>query len=647
VRTNYLSTCILCLATLLYTGIAAQSPLPPTQWAYHYGGSSVDIPFVIKFTSDGGTIVGGYTDSKDGDIDAHTPREYWDLWVAKLDRCGTIQWEQSFGGTGYESARDIVQTSDGGYMVLGETNSTDGGVIAGFGGPKDIWLLKLGAAGNLVWQKRYGGTGLDIGNHIEITSDGGFLIAASTSSNDGNIHGNHGTGGYTDGALIKLTAAGAVQWSKCYGGSKNEELFDIEIINGKTYLAGFTNSVDGDIPPSQQNYDVWLLALDANGNKIFSKIYGGSQNDVAYAMTKGVDGTLTLAGYTTSNDGDVSGAKGSQDYWVTNIDQNGKLNWQKVLGGTEADYANTIITDEDSSYIIGGISYSDDGDITNALGEGDYWTVKLDATGKLVWKRNWGGGSSDHLRYMIHDPLMNEYYLAGDSESGDGDFANARGETDFAIIKLKIPELLSKDSAVCSINGFIPVQDTLRDACGYDSVIVNYSPVLLNGPFANMRKADTIFIGQSVTLHSAGNGTITWDSHPSLSCTDCPDPVASPTTTTIYTATNSLPNGCQVSDRFTVVVLTDAVVMTPSAFTPNGDGLNDYFGPVGKVPEGFRLQIFNRNGETVFKSSSISQKWDGVYKGVKQPSSVFIYMIEYKDLQNKPHLQKGTLTLIR
>ncbi|MEP7373312.1 MAG: gliding motility-associated C-terminal domain-containing protein [Chitinophagaceae bacterium] len=646
-RTNYLSICFLCLAALLDTGIAAQSPLPPKQWAYHYGGSSVDIPFVIKFTSDGGTIVAGYTDSKDGDIDAHTSREYWDLWVAKLDKCGTIQWEQSFGGTGYESARDIVQTSDGGYMVLGETNSTDGGVIAGFGGTKDIWLLKLGAAGNLIWQKRYGGTGLDIGNHIEITSDGGFLIAASTSSNDGNIHGNHGTGGYTDGALIKITAAGAVQWSKCYGGSKNEELFDFEIINGKTYLAGFTNSIDGDIPPDQKNYDVWLLALDANGNKIFSKIYGGSQNDVAYSMTKGADGTLTLAGYTTSNDGDVSGARGSQDYWVTNIDLNGKLNWQKVLGGTDADYANTIVTDKDSGYIVGGISYSDDGDITNALGEGDYWTVKLDAEGKLVWKHNWGGGGSDHLRYMINDTARNEYYLAGDSESGDGDFTDSKGETDFAIIKLKIPELLSKDSAVCSINGYIPVQDTLRDACGYDSVIVNYKPVLLNGPFADMRKADTIFAGQSVTLHSTGNGNITWSSHASLSCNDCPDPVASPTTTTAYTATNSLPNGCQVSDKFTVVVLTDAVVMTPNAFTPNGDGLNDYFGPVGKVPETFRLQIFNRNGEVVFKSSSINQKWDGVYKGVRQPPSVFIYMIEYKDLQNKPHQQKGTLTLIR
>jgi len=647
VRINYHFICLLCIGILMYAGLAAQTSLPPVQWTKHYGGSNVDIPFVIKFTADGGTVVAGYTDSKDGDINPHAPREYWDLWVAKLDRCGTIQWEQSFGGTGYESARDIVQTSDGGYLLLGETNSTDGGVVAGFGGTKDIWLLKLTAAGTLVWQKRLGGSGLDIGNHIEPTNDGGYLIAASSSSNDGNIHGNHGTGGFTDGVLIKINAAGAVQWTKCFGGSKNEELFDIEIINGKTYLAGFTNSVDGDIPPSQQNYDVWLLALDANGNKIFSKIYGGSQNDVAYSMTKGADGSLTLAGYTTSNDGDVSGAKGSQDYWVMNVDQNGKLNWQKVLGGSEADYANAIITDEDSSYIIGGISYSDDGDVTNALGEGDYWTVKLDAQGKLVWKQNWGGGSSDHLRYMIHDPVLNEYYLAGDSESDDGDFTESLGETDFAIIKLKIPELLNKDSAVCSVNGYIPVQDTLRDACGYDSVLVNYIPVLLNGTFSDTRKADTIFAGQNVQIFSNGNGNITWNADASLSCIDCPDPIASPTVTTIYTATNSLPNGCQVADRFTVVVLNDAVVMTPTAFTPNGDGLNDFFGPIGKVPDNYRLQIFNRNGETVFKSSAIGQRWDGRYKGVMQPSSVFIYVIEYKDIQNKTHQQKGTFTLIR
>jgi gliding motility-associated-like protein len=638
---------ILFFLAAIYAGqTAAQTQLPPMQWALQYGGGNVDIPYSIKFTSDGGTIVAGYTDSKTGDVSPQPNRDYWDLWILKLDKCGTIQWEKSFGGTGYESARDIAQTSDGGYIVLGETNSTDGGVIAGYGGTKDIWLLKITATGTLQWQKRYGGTGLDIGNHLEITSDGGYLIAASSSSNDGDIRGNHGSGGYTDGVIMKITAAGAVQWSKCYGGSKNEELFDFEIINGTTFLTGFTNSIDGDIPPDQKNYDVWLLAIDAGGNKIFSKIYGGSQNDVAYCMTKGADGSLTLAGYTTSTDGDVSGAKGSQDYWIINVSTKGQLNWQKDLGGTDAEYAKTIITDKDSSYIIGGISYSNNGDVTGALGEGDFWTVKLSPTGNVVWKRNWGGRDNDHMRFMINDTAKNEYYLAGDSESDDGDFSNSKGETDFAIIKLKIPELQTKDSAVCNINGPIP-QDTLRDACGYDSAIVTYKPVLINGPFNSIRKVDSIFAGQTVMLHTNGNGTIVWNSHSSLSCTNCPDPVASPLTTTTYTATNLLANDCQVSDQFTVVVLNDAVVMIPNAFTPNGDGLNDYFGPIGKVPEGYKMQLYNRNGEIVFKSSSINQRWNGMFRGQLQPTSIFIYLIDYKDLQNKSHQQKGTFMLIR
>ena len=87
--------------------------------------------------------------------------------------------------------------------------------------------------------------------------------------------------------------------------------------------------------------------------------------------------------------------------------------------------------------------------------------------------------------------------------------------------------------------------------------------------------------------------------------------------------------------------------MTPTAFTPNGDGMNDYFGPLGKVPEQYTLKIFNRNGELVFKSSAINQRWDGRYKGQLQPASVFIYFIDYRDLQNKPHQQKGSFTLIR
>jgi gliding motility-associated-like protein len=621
--------------------------MPTLNWAKHYGGINVDIPYVIKFTPDGGTIVAGYTDSKDGQVSPKPNRDYWDLWVVKLSSCGNVEWEKSIGGTGYESARDISPTADGGYIVLGETNSTDGDVVAGFGGTKDIWLIKLTAAGNITWQKRYGGSGLDIGNQLVITSDGSYLVAATSSSNDGNVTGNHSTGTFTDGVLLKIDANGALQWSKCFGGSKNDELLSIVLTNNKIFVAGYANSIDGDIPPSQKNYDVWLLSLDANANKIYSKIYGGSQNDVAYSMVLGADESLCMAGYTTSNDGNVNGAKGSQDYWVLNVNQNGNVNWQKVLGGTLADYANVIINDADKGYLVGGISYSNNGDVTTAKGKGDYWVAKLAANGNVVWTNSWGGNGADNLHCIIRKSSPEEYYFAGDSESPDGDFKNSFGDADFGIIKFKKPLKQLKDSVVCNTAGFNAVPDTLKDACGFDSVIVSYKPISLNGPFNNIKKADTIFAGQTIKLPYNGNGSVTWSAHPTLSCFNCANPVATPAATTVYFATNISAEGCQVMDSFKVVVLTDAIIKIPNAFTPNGDGKNDFFGPMGKVPEGYSLQVYNRFGDIVFKSSSLSNRWDGTYNGLAQPGGVFVYIVIYKDLQNKVHQQKGTFILIK
>ena len=453
---------IVCLHVL-----PATAQLPSILWAKKFGGSGADVPYSIKFTPDGGTIAAGYTTSKDGIIGNNPSRDYWDLWVVKISKCGDFQWQRSFGGNDYETARDIITTPDGGYLVLGETNSTDGDVIAGYGGTKDIWLLKLDASGNLQWQKRYGGNGLDIGNNIQLLPDGNYLIAASTSSNDGDFTGNHGTAGYTDGALLKIDPSGTVLWTKCYGGSKNDELLDIEIIDNKIYVAGYANSIDGDIPPTQKNYDVWLLCTDMNGTISFSKIFGGSQNDVAYSMCKGNDGTLTLAGYTTSNDGNVTGAKGSQDFWILNVSATGVLKWQQTAGGTDAEYANSVIADSDGGYIAGGISYSEDGDVDNQKEEGDYWVIKLNAIGQIQWKQNYGGKETDHLHSIIFNPDLNEYYLSGDAASIDGDFNDGQPNTDFGIIKLKLPNI---DTIVCESENTVP--DTLQDICGYDSVII-------------------------------------------------------------------------------------------------------------------------------------------------------------------------------
>jgi len=573
-----------CHAALIWMAcMILQAPLiaqiPPLQWTKQFGGSSTDIPYSIKFTVDGGCIIAGYTDSKDGDIQQHAQRDYWDLWILKLDKCGNIQWERSFGGTDYETAKDVIQTSDGGYMIAGETSSTDGDVISGYGSTRDIWVLKLDANGNLQWQKRYGGNGLDIGNNIYPLSDGNFLIAASSSSNDGDITGNHGTGGYTDGVLMKIDASGNMLWSKCYGGSKNDELLNIQVINNKIFVCGYANSTDGDIPSNQKNYDVWFLSTDMDGNKQFSKIYGGSQNDVAYSMAKGTDNTLTLAGYTTSRDGDVSGDKGSQDFWILNLDLNGMLKWQVTAGGTDAEYADVIIADKDGGYIAGGVSYSSDIDVTEPKGEGDYWVMKISAAGKISWKKNLGGDENDHLRSIAYQPALNEYLFAGDTESSDGDFKKGNGNADFGIFKFKQPEIILIDTAVCPGTPFVQVTDTLKDICGYDSAVVMFHPNSKNCEFAYLTKSDTLYI--------------------------------------------------------------------PNAFTPNGDGKNDVFGPAGKIQGEYLMKVFNRNGEIVFQSNDINTRWNGIYRGMPQPTGTFVYIIRYANLHNEMKLKKGSFVLIR
>jgi gliding motility-associated-like protein len=646
VKNRILIALLTAACSLVLVPCACFSQLPSQIWTRNYGGSAVDVPFTIKRTIDGGTIIGGYTTSKDEMVSNDPAREYWDLWIIKLDRCGNIVWQLTLGGKGYESARDLLQTADGGFLILAETNSTDGGVVPGYGATKDIWLLKIDAAGNVQWQKRIGGSGLDLGNQLYALDDGNFLIAATTSSSDGDVSGNHSGSGYTDGWLIKIDPSGNILWSRCFGGSKNEELLDIEVIDNRIYIAGYANSIDGDIPANQKNYDMWLLCTDMQGNKISSRIYGGSQNDVAYSMTTGSNGTLTLAGYTTSNDGDVSGNRGGQDFWIINVNTNGELRWQRTFGGTDAEYANYIFTDADGGYVAGGISYSKDGDVSNTSDNGEFWLVKTDAAGNAVWTDAIGGSGNDYLRAMVFMPVEREYYITGDSESDDGDMPDNEGSTDIALVKFKLIDTITRDTMVCNPATFNMPPQILSDQCGYDSAVVNYTPVPLGSPFQGLARRDTIFAGESLTLQAATTGTVTWTPHPTLSCTACPNPTASPITTTSYSARMDI-DGCSASDQFTVVVFNDAVVHLPNAFTPNGDGVNDLFGPAGKVPDAYQMQIFNRNGEIVFMGNSVNARWDGRYKGKEQPSNAFVYVISYRDMRKQLQVKKGSLMLIR
>ncbi len=350
------------------------------EWQKTLGGSGNDTAYHIKQTRDGGYIIAGQTALKDDATNYPYP-PLTDCWVVKLDAVGNISWQKTFGGNGSDLARDIVQTTDDGYIIAGTTTSNDG-VVSGNHGATDYWVVKLDPTGNITWQKCLGGSSYDNAKTIRQTSDGGYIVGGETYSNDGDVSGNHG--GY-DYWIVKLDAAGSINWKKIMGGLVDDELRDIkQTSDGGYIIAGFSNSYNGgDVSGNHGNLDYWIVKTDATGNITWQKSFGGSGADHGEYVQQTSDGGYVVGGYTKSTDGDVSGNHGLFDYWVIKINSLGDLIWQKTLGGTQNDYAYNVEVTNDGGILISGRTESNDGDVTNnhqtntSVGLLDYWMVKL------------------------------------------------------------------------------------------------------------------------------------------------------------------------------------------------------------------------------------------------------------------------------
>jgi hypothetical protein len=196
---------------------------PTIQWQNAMGGTGRDFGYSVIQTSDGGYITIGESRSNNGDVSGHHigsgGNDDCDVWVVKTDAGGSIQWQKSYGGTTHDFSGAIIQTSDGGYAIAASASSTNGDV-SGNHGSFDAWILKINATGIIQWQKCYGGTKIETAESIAQTADGGFIIGGSTSSTDGDVIGNHGTA--ADIWVIKIDGAGALQWQKCLGGTNTE-----------------------------------------------------------------------------------------------------------------------------------------------------------------------------------------------------------------------------------------------------------------------------------------------------------------------------------------------------------------------------------------------------------------------------------------
>ncbi|MGB3074225.1 MAG: hypothetical protein WBB36_02835, partial [Chitinophagales bacterium] len=207
------STGLICFIIIFFNCcLRAQSP-SSIEWQKCLGGSGYEIAKSVQQTSDGGFIVAGYTESTDGDISGNHGGS--DYWVVKLDSHGVMEWQKCLGGSYYEFAHSVQQTTDKGFIVAGYSSSNDGDV-SGNHGDYDYWIVKLDSTGTMEWQKCLGGSKYDAAHSIQQTSDGGFIVAGETGSTIGDVSGNHGSGDYW---VVKLDGSGNIEWQKCLGGN--------------------------------------------------------------------------------------------------------------------------------------------------------------------------------------------------------------------------------------------------------------------------------------------------------------------------------------------------------------------------------------------------------------------------------------------
>jgi hypothetical protein len=341
-------------------------------WKGNYGGTEDDRAYAISPTKDQGWVFTGFTRSNNIQVSGNHGLQ--DFWVVKLDQAGNINWQKCLGGSGYEIASDIKETPDGGYIVVGYSDSSDGDLTEN-NGLEDLWVVKLDTDGSVVWQHSYGGSGQEEGRSVVCTNDGGYLVAGESFSNDGDVIQHLGGIDYW---VLKLNSDGKIEWQRVLGGSGLESAMDVlQTREGGYMVFGQSRSTNGNITNNHGGYDLWAVKLDAEGEIEWERSYGGANEDYGQAIVQTINDGFLMVGQTTSTDGDAIGNDGLADAWVIKTDSIGNIEWQKTLGGTQDEIFRTVQQGADGSIYLAGHARSNNGDVTGVKGKIDYWVVKL------------------------------------------------------------------------------------------------------------------------------------------------------------------------------------------------------------------------------------------------------------------------------
>jgi hypothetical protein len=350
------------------------------------------------------------------------------------------RWAKTYGGSELEWGTRVLPAPDGGYVLTGGTWSNDKTFLNMSKGDVDGFVVKTDAGGFVQWRLIIGGSKYEVTNGIALTADSAFVVCGYFFSNDGDFAGRNR--GEHDVFIIKIDRDGKVVWTKTYGGSRNENAtWIISTPDGGFAVCGETRSTDGDFAQgiTRGGSDVFLLRLNAQGEKLWVGTYGGSQDDRGASVIHTRDGGFAIVGDMTSNDGDFSGMnKGASDLFLIKTDARGELVWKRTVGGSDVDRGTSVTQSADNGYAMAGWTLSADGDFSgsSANADPDAVFVCMDSLGKVRWKRSFGGMRKDR-GFCIAATADGGFLATGGTWSADGDLSGThKGLADIFLTKM-------------------------------------------------------------------------------------------------------------------------------------------------------------------------------------------------------------------
>ncbi len=389
------------------------------KWQQCYGGSEQDNTYDIIAVS-GGYLIIGWTESNDGDISFNNGGS--DGWIIKTDSTGNILWEKTYGGTKGDNFRRIIPDNNGNYFILGASNSSDGDVSYDpYTDSWDHWLLKIDLDGNIIWDIIIGGNESDVLWTGSPTIDGGVVALGWTYSNDGDVSVNYGG---ADTWMVKINSEGELEWDFTIGTDWIDKGQAVMQTSDGGYLAA-SNSWLGDggniTCESHGMAEAVLTKLDADRNIEWQNCYGGSDHDGIVTLLEVEDGYI-FGAYTNSNDGDVSGWHGENDFWIVKIDYFGNIIWQNPIGGSRSEMGKNIFQTTNGGICAIINTYSNDGDVSgnHSLSEydSDIWMIKLSDEGELLTQKCFGGLGKEYVEFGVVKKNDNNFVIAGQTDYG-------------------------------------------------------------------------------------------------------------------------------------------------------------------------------------------------------------------------------------